>query len=121
MKVRSKRSRKGVKPNASFRAIVVRDITIQCFYGPGPRLLVPVDAGDVERIVEHLRPRAGEQHDTFDHRPRVVGYGRGPHCVEELSGFEPRAHFHGRLSADNLSESWRPKEEKEFRVACARQ
>jgi hypothetical protein len=54
----------GKKPPASFRSIDVRNLSIKCFYGPGPRLLVPVDTGDVERIVEHLRPRAGEQSET---------------------------------------------------------
>ena len=44
--------------------MLVRGITIKCFCGPGPRLLVPVDTGDVDRIVQHLFTRAGELADT---------------------------------------------------------
>ena len=85
MKVRSKRSRKGVKPNASFRSIVVREMTIQCFCGPGPRLLVPVDTGDVERIVEHLRPRSGEQHDIDSTFGRMLSDMDAGHIVWKSS------------------------------------
>jgi hypothetical protein len=61
---RGKRSRGGVTAKASFRSIVVRELTIKCSCGPGPRLLIPVDTGDLERIVQHLHSRAGEQPES---------------------------------------------------------
>jgi hypothetical protein len=69
-------------------------MTIQCFYGPGPRLLVPVDTGDVERIVEHLRPRAGEQHDTDFTFGRMLSDMDAGHIVWK----SPPASSHGPTS-----------------------
>ena len=40
--------------------ISVRGMEITCYAGRGRQLLVPVDTGDVDRIVQHLLPKAGE-------------------------------------------------------------
>ena len=41
-------------------SISVRDMRITCYAGRGRQLLVPVATDDMDRIVEHLLPRAGE-------------------------------------------------------------
>ena len=62
----AKRRRVGGKPVArtGLRSVLIRGITVRCFCGPGPRLLVPVDTDDLDRIVQHLVTRAGEQADS---------------------------------------------------------
>ena len=58
------RRRPNENARAGLRPVLVRGITIKCFCGPGPRLLVLVDTDDVDRIVQHLFSRAGEKADT---------------------------------------------------------
>ena len=41
--------------------ISVRNMTITCYAGKGRQLLVPVDTGDMNRIIQHLIPRADEE------------------------------------------------------------
>ena len=42
-------------------SISVRGMEITCYVGRGRQLLVPVATGDMDRIVQHLLPRAGEE------------------------------------------------------------
>ena len=57
-----KRARRaGSKGSRGWASISVRDMEITCYAGRGRQLLVPVATGDMDRIVQHLLPRAGEE------------------------------------------------------------
>ena len=55
-----KQGRKGIRAAMGWATIHVRNIDIMCFCGRGRQLLVPVGTEDLDRIVQHLMPRAGE-------------------------------------------------------------
>ena len=59
--VPKKARRVGSKGCKGWASISVRDMEITCYAGKGRRLLVPLGTGDLERILNHLLPRAGEE------------------------------------------------------------
>ena len=58
-KRRKKKAGRGRASISGFVELTVRDIEITCNVR-GRRVLVPIDTGDLGRIVSHLKPRAGE-------------------------------------------------------------
>ena len=59
-----KQGRKGIRASMGWGTIIVRNIDITCLCRRGRQLLVPVGTDDLDRIVQHLIPRAGENPRT---------------------------------------------------------
>ena len=65
---RASTTRSGSK---GWATISVRNMSITCYCGKGRQLLVPLDTGDMNRIIEHLLPRVGEAKQAS----RAVDFG----------------------------------------------
>ena len=54
------RTKRSCRKTVGWTTVSVRGMIIECFRGRGRQLLVPIDGGHLDMIVQHLLPRAGE-------------------------------------------------------------